>query len=350
MKRGFAVIGIIMILLLAVSCGEKEATEEPIYYDIAMVTSTANLEDGSFNQSIWEGIEAFVDEHPVSYKYYQSMDNTHEEYMRTIREAVEGGAEVIIAAGSDFGGVITAAQKEYKEISFVLIDGVPTQNGKKAALEDNTASVVFAEEQAGYLAGYAAVKEGYQTLGFIGGRPLPPVKRFEMGFLQGADAAAEEKQEKVTISVKYTGRFDASKDAKQLAANWYENGTEAIFACGGQQAKSIIAAAEAADAAVIGVDCDQSAVSDAVITSAVKEIDAAVTDMLERYYNNQFPKGKVLKYDLGNKGVGLSMENSRFKQFTQQEYEACYSDLASGKYAVEKEMKYAKLKYITIKQ
>ena len=106
-------------------------------------------------------------------------------------------------AGSSLETAAYDAQKAYPDIKFLLVDGVPHDEKDNYSTAANTVSIVFAEEEAGYMAGYAAVKGGYTKLGFMGGQELPYVKRYGYGFVQGAAAAAAETETKVEMRYAY---------------------------------------------------------------------------------------------------------------------------------------------------
>jgi len=136
-------------------------------------------------------------------------------------------------------------------------------------------NILYREEQAGYLAGYAAVMDGYTKLGFLGGMAVPAVVRYGYGYVQGADAAAQKlglAPGSVEIKYWYSGVFAPNDDIKTKMSGWYTEGTEVVFACGGGIYLSATAAADAAGGKVIGVDVDQSAESPTIITSAMKDL------------------------------------------------------------------------------
>ncbi|MBK5247401.1 MAG: BMP family ABC transporter substrate-binding protein, partial [Peptostreptococcaceae bacterium] len=188
-----------------------------------------------------------------------------------------------------------------------------------------------AEDQSGYLAGYAAVKDGFTKLGFMGGMAVPAVVRYGYGFVQGAEAAAKEMGiANVDVKYHYTGGFDATPEVQTLASSWYADGTEVIFACGGAVGFSVMAAADAAGAKVIGVDVDQSGENPTVITSAMKGLSDAVQQTLADYYAGSFPGGESLVLGAESKGVALPMETSKFTTFTQADYEKVFASLADG--------------------
>jgi len=221
----------------------------------------------------------------------------------------------------------------YPDVHFVLIDGNPNDGNDPAEFrtEANAVGIVYAEEQAGFLAGYAAVKDGYTKLGFMGGMALPAVVRFGYGFAQGMDYAANEMGiTGLTLNYHYTGGFAATPEAQALAAAWYADGVEVIFGCGGAVGDSVMRAAESADGKVIGVDIDQSGDSPTVITSAMKGLGASVVSVLTAYFEGEFPGGQKLVMDASQDGVQLPMATSRFNTFSQADYDAIYAKLVAG--------------------
>ncbi|MCI8645653.1 MAG: BMP family ABC transporter substrate-binding protein [Firmicutes bacterium] len=334
-RKLFFLAGLLVMVVILGACGEKEP-EEPILYEIAMLSNTSSVEDGSFNQTVWQGIESFVEEEPVSYKSYMTAEDSTDAFLRTIDEAIDGGAKIIIAAGSTFEGAIYEAQEEHPEISFVLFDGEPkSEESGDTAVGKNTVAVLFAEEQAGFLAGYAAVKEGYRQLGFMGGKELLPVQRFGYGFVQGAQQAAKENGTDVEVRYAYSGTFSRSAEVEEQAASWYSKGTEVIFACAGDAGKSVMKAAEQKGGNVIGVDTDQSSDSETVLCSAVKNLDESVNDILTTYYcENEFAGGQTIRLSAENAGIGLSIESNRLQNFTPRQYDEILRKLSEGKLQV----------------
>ena len=166
------------------------------------------------------------------------------------------------------GAALARAGAAYPDVKFVFIDGWPLQDANGNVLT-NVTGINFREEQCGYLAGYAAVKEGYTKLGFTGGGAgeNEACCRYGYGYVQGASAAAKELNKKVEMNYSwlYGGSFQASPELQTMVSGWYANGTEIVFACGGSMFQSVAAAASAEDGKVIGVDVDQSSESDTVV-------------------------------------------------------------------------------------
>jgi len=194
--------------------------------------------------------------------------------------------------------------------------------------------VLFAEEQAGFLAGYAIVKDGFKNLGFLGGREFPAVVSYGYGFVQGAEFAAKEldlNPGEVTVRYDYAGTFEPTPESQAKAASWYNDGIEVIFACGGGMGISVIqAATELDDKWVIGVDTDQSGDSERVITSALKMIANSVKLAIESHFGDAFPGGQSLYLGAEVDGVGLEMDNARFRNFTKDDYDKIYGMIAKN--------------------
>lgn len=298
--------------------------------EIAMIADGGTIDDKGFNQGTYEGVKQYGEEKGISYKYYKPVEKTTDAYLSAMELAIEGGAKIIVAPGFRFTEAMYIAQDTWPDTKFVLLDGVPTQNGESKT-NANTVGIQYAEEQAGFLAGYAVVVEGYKKLGFMGGVATPAVVRYGYGYIQGAEAAAKELGvTDVEINYYYTGTFDATPETQTLAATWYQNGTEIIFACGSGVGQSVMAAADASSGKSIGVDIDWAEESETVVTSAMKSLSGTVYQMLDKFYTDSFPGGENIVMDASNEGVELPMETSRFEKFDQAQYDELYKKLADG--------------------
>lgn len=306
-------------------------------YELALITDVGTIDDKSFNQGSWEGLVKYAEEHKIAHKYYKPAEKSDQACTDAIALAVKGGAKVIVVPGYLFANPIGVAQDKYPDVKFIFIDGTPTV-AKKEVIGKNVHSIFFAEEQAGYLAGYAAVKDGYKKLGFMGGVAVPAVVRYGYGFVQGADAAAKELNVTgLEMNYTYVGNFDATPENQALAASWFSEGTEIIFGCGGAVGNSVMKAAEAKKGKVIGVDVDQSAESKTVITSAMKNLQKAVYDAIGTVYDKKFEGGIAANLDAAVDGIQLPMETSTFKTFSKDDYTALFKKLVDGSVKVLKD-------------
>ena len=303
-------------------------------YQIAMVTDVGQLKDGSFNQFTWNGVKMYAHENGKTYKYYQPANGssaTDDDRIKAMTDACEAGAEVIVTPGFLQATALEAVAPKYPEVQFVFIDGWDMGM-------DNLLGVSYQEEQAGYLAGYAAVMEGYTKLGFSGGGggSNPACIRYGYGYAQGANAAAEAKGVDVEMrySWEYGASFSASDDLQAMLAGWFNAGTEVCFMCGGTMFNSGAAAAEAADAAIIGVDVDQSNQSDAVVTSAMKGLAQSVQVALSNFYNGGLQKG-ALVLGAADDAVGLPVDTWSLQNWSVEEYNELFEKIKSGEIVVD---------------
>jgi len=302
---------------------------------IAFVTDVGQLKDHSFNEGIWNGVKKYGYENDIAYKYYQPANGdqaTDEDRYAAMSSAVDGGAEIVVCAGFMAGAAIEKAAKDFPDTKWVYVDGSAFDG------MNNTVGINFKEEQCGYFAGYACVKEGFTKLGFAGGGggTTPAVCRYGYGFLQGANAAAAELGVKVDMNYSwlYGSTFGPSPELEAMLNSWYENGTEVIFPCGGAMYLSAFSAAAANDAWALGVDSDQAQDSETVLTSALKGVDAASYWILGEYFGGHWDGVAGTTQNLGvqDGAIGLpTAETSwRFKKVTVEEYEKLVEDLKSG--------------------
>jgi len=330
-------IGLILLaffVLMAAGCSRKQSGAAGETFELALVTDLGTIDDKSFNQGAWEGLVQYASEKNISHKYYQPAEQSDDAYLTAIDLAVRGGAKVIVTPGFLFEAPVFIAQDRYPNVNFILVDGSPHSADYSAfKTGPNTVGVHYAEDQAGFLAGYAAVKDGNRSLGFVGGMAVPAVVRFGYGFIQGAEFAAVElglAPGAITVNYHYTGAFAATPEAQTLAASWYNSGVDVIFACGGAVGNSVMAAAQQTGKKVIGVDVDQSGESPTVITSAMKGLGESVYSCISDYYDGKFPGGKTLVFSAANNGVELPMTTSKFQTFSNSDYDSIFQRLANG--------------------
>ena len=347
MKRllSIALVIVLMAVTLAGCSGGSSSGHE-----IILITDKGKIDDKSFNQGSWEGVVEFAEREGISHTYIKPEDASDDGYLQAIDLAVQGGAKVIVTPGFLFEVPVYEAQQKYPDVKFILLDGAPhPADDFTPDIKENVASILYAEEESGYLAGYAAVMDGKRDLGFMGGMAVPAVQAFGYGYLQGAEDAAKElglPDGSIKVIYHYTGNFEENDTNKATASTMYQEGVEVIFACGGSVGKSVMSAAAEAGAKVIGVDVDQRYDSETVITSATKGLAASVIQVLESIYKTDSwsdYSGKTTVFNATNDGVGLPTEVigeanadafDRFESFTMDEYEDLYARLKGGEISV----------------
>ena len=318
--------------------------------DVAFVTDVGNIDDQSFNQYTWQGVQDFCSANSLNANYYRPTEDSDAARLEQMDNAVNDGAKSIVVAGYLFGSAIAEAQEKYPDVQFLALDVSTADLGDKTPTA-NTALITYKEEQAGYLAGYAAVYDGYKELGFLGGMAVPAVIRYGYGFVQGADAAAQELGQNIEINYFYGGQFYGDANITSRMEGWYSNGTQVVFACGGGIYTSAVEAALKNNGYVIGVDVDQNyiganGVADGTyaynpfITSAMKGLSAAVETALTDIEGGEWSEIAATNGNFGLEDgdyIGLPTDDDswNFESFTKDEYEAVKAKIASGEIAVD---------------
>lgn len=308
-------------------------------YELAFVTDVGQLKDGSFNQFTWNGVKGYASEHELSYKYYQPANGdqaTDTDRYDAMKAAADSGAKIVVAAGFLQAPALEKAAADFPEVKFIFIDG---------SIEgiENMASVSYREEQAGYLAGYAAAMEGYTKIGFSGGGggSNPACIKYGYGFVQGVEAGAAEKGSKVEMrySWEYGSTFSASQDLQAMLGGWFESGTEVIFMCGGSMFQSGTAAAGANDGDIIGVDVDQSGQSDTVVTSAMKDLAGSTMNVIGAFYEDKWADfgGKITVFGAETDAVGIPTDTWSLENWKVEDYNALYEKVKSGEIEISNE-------------
>ena len=356
MKKSLLLLSTIVMVGSVVgmsSCGDTEAeyVEGP---EIALVTDVGNIDDHSFNQATWEGCKNFSAANDIGTTYYRPAGDSTDQRVTSIDNAVTAGAKVIVMPGYLFNSSIKIVQDKYPDVAFLGIDcdNSDDDNGYVPyEFKDNVTSIKYEEDQAGFLAGYAAVQEGYTKLGFCGGIAVPAVVKYGQGFIKGADEAAKEMEladGTIEMEYWYSGTFAPAQNIVTKVGGWYASGTEVVFACGGGIYSSVVQGAENEnstagndDKKVIGVDVDQHLDSDLIITSSMKNLSLSVTSYLTALYANDMKwgtidgnetAGNIVTKGVSTDSVGLPTDPDSWlmENFTIEEYEALYAKLKSG--------------------
>ena len=336
------------------SAATAEATGSDNITGIAQCCDVGTLDDESFNQGCWEAVKGYGDENGIEYNYYlpSGEDASDEDRETLIRQAVADGANTIVCVGYLYGPALAWAATEYPDVHFIAVDvngfDIDSENG---TIPENVFCVTFKEEEAGYLAGYAAVKDGFTKLGFLGGMAVPAVIRYGYGYVQGADAAAKELGTNIDINYFYGGQFYGDANITSRMEGWYSNGTQVVFACGGGIYTSAVEAALKNNGYVIGVDVDQNyiganGVADGTyaynpfITSAMKGLSAAVETALTDIEGGDWSEIAATNGNFGLEDgdyIGLPTDDDswNFESFTKDEYEAVKAKIASGEITVD---------------
>ena len=283
MKKLFAILLVLAVAFTAFAQGAKEAAPAAkADVAIAMVTDYGDITDQSFNQTTYEACKAFAEKNGLNFKYYKPAGDNTADRVAMIEQAIGEGFNVIVMPGYAFAGAIAEAAPQYKDVKFVGLDVSEYDLVVDAGLTDlsNVYCIVYQEEIAGYLAGYATVKLGYTKLGYCGGMAVPAVIRYGYGFVQGADAAAKELGVDADIQYAYANQFFGDADITAAMDAMYANGAQVVFACGGGVYTSVCEAAAKVGGKAVGVDVAASILANELAMRGVRNIslhDVSVT-------------------------------------------------------------------------
>ena len=354
-KKVIALVLSALMVTGLVGCGSdnNSSTAKEGAIKVGMVTDTGTIDDKSFNQGTWEGIKEAEKEFGLETTFMQPNGESESSYLTEIQNLYDSGYKFIVTPGYKFETAIYKAQSQYEDAKFVLIDGEPNDGKDNYLVADNTVAVYFAEEQSGFIAGVAAAVElKTGDFGFIGGMEIPSVKKFNYGFQQGVAYANEHYGTTVSLkneNIVYSGSFSDTALGQQLAAQMYDNGVKAIFTAAAgvnigviTEAKTRVVNGE--EAWVIGVDSDQyddgiyEGSKSVVLTSAIKKIDEATYQMIEKQLNDEFPGGETLRFDAANGGVGIPAENPNLSEDTVTKVNEVLEAIKSGDIVVKTEL------------
>lgn len=349
------------------ACNPKDGDSEASYnknWKVAMVTDYGDITDQSFNQTTYEACKWYCEEFNIEFQYYKPTGDSTAERVASVNQAVAAGYNVIVMPGYAFAGTIVEVASKNPTVKFIAMDVAqgdlfeayygkeydhnPSNPKWTYELPSNVACFVYQEEIAGYFAGYAAVKEGFRKLGFLGGMAVPAVQRYGYGFVQGANAAAVELNVAKDVEIKYGygNQFYGDADITAKMDTWYGAGTEVVFACGGGIYSSACEAAKKVDKFVIGVDVDQSAIinayrSDMCVTSAMKGLAATTKTALANLmvgnwslYSGKVQKLGLIGTDVEANYVQLPTATWTMKNFTVEEYKALEAKIFNGEIVV----------------
>lgn len=319
----------------------EDATPLPGGAVIALAAESSGLESGP-EALLWKGIQTFASNFGYtaqSYVYGEGKAATTAE--EALQQAAQSGAALVVCRGEEMARALFPMQTNYPGVQYLLFDGEPhNEDYTSYTTESSVHCVLFQEEQAGYLAGYASVSEGYTQLGFVGADEMPDIVRYCTGFLQGAEAAAEQQGEQVNLRVWFTGEIGDASIITNRMLEWYNNGTGLIMVNGGQLMQSAVEAISQTGAKAFGTDWDQNALSERIIGSAVKCYNAAVQRQLYKFFSGngawgQQDAGQTEKLGYTDGSVALAGSTWRMERFTQRDYERLYEQLRNSELKVE---------------
>lgn len=331
-KLGLGFLGMSLILGACTSNPSSDGSK----IRVAMVTDTGGANDKSFNQGTNEGIQEYASANAA--KWVASppiVSKSEQDYETNLNQAATKN-DVVVAAGYYFEKSLLAAAIRHKNIKFI---GIDVDYTKEPSIPDNLMSIMFAEEQSGFLAGVtAALKTKTNKVGYLGGGKVPAVQKFGWGYIAGVHAVNPD----IEIVYEYAGVFNDVALGSQKALAMYNNNVDILFVAAGETGVGAISETKnqvqaGKDVWVIGVDRDQydegklpNSDKSVVLTSAVKQVGEAAQKGLESIDDDTFQGGTVFKLTLKDDAVGLPDENPNLTDDIVQKVKEYQAKLKSG--------------------
>ena len=263
---------------------------------VAMVSDVAGINDQSYNQSAWEGLERAKKELGIEIKYLESQQDS--DYATNVETLADEEVDLIIGVGSKLADTIKDAAKNYPDQKFAIIDETYDE------IPSNVKSVLFESEQASYLVGLIAGKMSEtKNVGFIGGLDIPVINTFKYGYMAGVKAA----DANCEIQAQYANSFNDQAKGKAITNQMISKGADVVFTAAGDVGTGSMEAIKEANKYGIGVDRDQSDLAPQnILTSAITRVDVGMYETVKELVEGKFQGGTSTTYGLEQNGIGIA--------------------------------------------
>lgn len=307
-----------------------------------MVTDQGGVNDKSFNQSAFEGLNDYQDQGKVKFDYIESHKET--DYKPNLESALDSESNVIFSIGYALYTATDEAAAANSDQKYAIIDNANV-NGQK-----NLVGITFADHENSFLVGYiAGMTSEANNVGFVGGMESEVIDRFEYGFRAGVMAAAREKGKEIKVQIQYANSFGDQEAGKNIANRMYQEGADVIFQAAGGTGTGVIESAKENKKYVIGVDRDQKEEApENILVSTVKGIGKAVQYTIDDLAKGEFKGGETVAYGLkdGDACTIAYADNDLVKQEIKDKVEQLRKDIIDGKVKVpQNEKEYKEMKY-----
>jgi len=304
-KRLTAIALVTALALVAAGCGSKKSssgsttTTQAPSFKVGLSTDTGGLNDRSFNHLAYVGLQRAKTQLGVDIRVVTAASSS--DYIPNLSALAKQGYNLVIGVGFTEIDAMKAVAKQYPKTHFAIVD---VSNADEGGLK-NVEGLLFKEQEAGYLAGYAAglaaKDRGGKAVSSVGGQKQPPVDRYIAGFQAGAKAAFPGVQ---TLNG-YSNDFEKLALCKEVALNQIADGSVVVFQVAGGCGLGALDAAKEKGVWGVGVDADQGYLGSYVLTSALKRVDTSVFDAIKDAKDGKFKGGQDAVYGLDVNGVGI---------------------------------------------
>lgn len=286
----------VLLTILIVSFSSCVKTEKEASIKVAMVTDVGGVNDQSFNQSAWEGLQRAEEELGIKVSYLES--NQDADYKPNMETLLDAGNDLIWGIGFKMADTLEELAKLNPEQKYAGIDCF------FAEPPTNLVGILFREQEPSFLVGYIAGKmTKTNKVGFVGGMDFFVIHKFHYGYLAGVQYANPDCE----VLVQYADSFTDAAKGKAIANQMYKNGADIVYHAAGGVGDGVIEAAKEQNKYAIGVDKDQNSLApDNVITSAMKRVDNAIYNLTQTMVSGEFPGGTNVVYGLAEGGVSIA--------------------------------------------
>ena len=320
MKKTIALALALLLCFSVFAQGAAETKTETPALKVGMVTDSGTIDDRSFNQGTFEGVQKAAEEFGLECTYLRPSGTTTTDYVTAITDLYDAGYRFIACPGFLFSDAVAQVQEMYDDLMLVIIDDAMSSAG----IGPNTVAVVFKEHESGFLAGLAtALKLEEGSVGFLGGMEIPSVQKFNWGFQQGVIYANENYGTKITMDPSnfvYSGSFADIALGQQIANTLFSKGVDVVFCAAGttgvgglNETKNRALSGE--NVWAVGVDVDQYYEGDlgngksCILTSAMKDVTGVAYDMVKAAVEGKFPGGSLLTLGVADDRAGIPASN-----------------------------------------
>ena len=315
-KKLVAILLMSAMTVMTTACGNSDSTKNQgtetdqqqgqtteSNMKISMVSDTAGVNDKSFNQSAWEGLQLVKENTGATVSYLESTQES--DYATNLDKLVDDDNKLVWGVGFAMAGAVQSAAEMNEDVNLAIVDNAHD------TVADTVTCVTFNAQDSSFLVGYAAgLTTQTNSVGFVGGVSSAIIDQFEYGYRAGVQYAAKELGKEIKVDVQYADSFGDSAKGKAIATAMYSNGSDIIFHAAAGVGIGVIEAAVEADKWVIGVDSDQSYLAPKnVLTSSLKRVDVAVQKLSERFVKGENIGGQTFTFGLADGGVGIPESN-----------------------------------------
>lgn len=269
---------------------------------VGMVTDVGGVNDQSFNQSAWEGLQKAKKELGVKASYQESKQDA--DYPGNLETLYDAGNDLIWGIGFKMADILLKAAKQNPKQKYAIID---YSYGDKTPA--NVVGVMFKAEEGAFLSGYIAAKMSKtHSIGFIGGMSVPIIHSFQYGYKAGAKYA----DKNISILEQYSESFTDAAKGKAIANQMISKNADVVFHAAGAVGDGVIEATKEKNKMAVGVDRDQNYLAPKnVITSSMKRVDNAIFQVVSDLQKGVFKGGTTQNFGLHDGAVDIAPTTSK---------------------------------------